>query len=184
MNNFFQTATFQNETNSFSESICIDDDTANFCQETIFFSTFANALQAEDLFGNIHDAPPEFRTVSGDLQRCLKLTNNQKEYEYTLLIFEHRQRMAVETFKHYIILNDPNEDKELKRALKSIHRDIDEKYKDNEDSVVSPSSLMSRIETVKKSKYNFKNYMSLMNGRPIHKDVDDMLNSILNKSEE
>ena len=97
----FKGRNFNHEEDDFHLAVGISEETKNICRERIFFSSFSNALQADELFDDIDDVPKQFRTVTGDLERLLSMITNPIEYEYTLLTFMMYQRMAKEVYSLY-----------------------------------------------------------------------------------
>jgi hypothetical protein len=167
-------------------------------REKIFFSSFSNALQAMDLFEDIDDAPRALSTVTGDLEKCLQMTDSQEEYEYALLSFTMYQRLTKPILAEYRMKNstDPEDREamlkhriieaimELKRGAHKEESEEDEDYPDEEKGpfAVNQTRMMTRIKYVKKSNYNFKKYMNMMTGVNDSKsdfDIEDLLGNIL-----
>jgi hypothetical protein len=166
-------------------------------REKIFFSSFCNGLQAMDLFEDINDAPRSLSTVTGDLEKCLQLTDGHEEYEYALLCFTMYQRLTKPILAEYKMKNstDP-EDREamlkhrIIEAIMELKREADksdddsEEYPDEEKGpfAVNQTRMMTRLKYVKKSNYNFKKYMNMMQGVTDSKsdfDIDGMLGNIM-----
>jgi hypothetical protein len=174
----------------------IDDTTMIQCRERIFFSHFANSLQAIELFSDPDSAPREMVTVTGDLQRCLQMINNQEEYEITLLNFMSYYRLAQEAFAHWKFENDPENSKEDKlklelfKMLKKLKESHDKEDKDSDDNDVNSDiqdtdDIIKRVDQVKKSNYNFSKYMELMGFKmKVHSEVDDMLRGLFSDNDQ
>jgi hypothetical protein len=195
---------FNHEEDDFHLAMGISEETKNICRERIFFSSFSNALQADELFDDIEDAPKEFRTVTGDLERLLSMITNPIEYEYSLLVFMMYQRMAKEVYSLYRNTDEDSaesrEEKIKMQIIKSIMKlkelkDREESGDDsNDDSVevFSKESIMDRIKLVKKSGHNFDKYLVLVKTRnndgertkPSDFDINDLLSGLFSKDDD
>jgi hypothetical protein len=196
---------FNHEEDNFHLAMGISEETKNICRERIFFSAFSNALQADELFDDIDDAPKQFRTVTGDLQRLLSMITNPIEYEYTLLVFMMYQRMAKEVYSIYRNTDENSaesrEEKIKMQIIKSIMKlkelkDREESGHDdsNDDGVevFSKESIMDRIKLVKKSGHNFDKYLVLVKTRntgeertkPSDFDINDLLSGLFSKDDD
>jgi hypothetical protein len=67
---------FDHEMDDFHLAMGISEETKTICRERIFFSTFSNSLQAEELFDDMDDVTKAFRTVTGDLERLISMITN------------------------------------------------------------------------------------------------------------
>jgi hypothetical protein len=197
---------FDHEIDDFHLAMGISEETKTICRERIFFSTFSNSLQAEELFDDMEDAPKAFRTVTGDLERLISMITNPLEYEYTLLTFMMFQRMAKEV---YIMYKNTNEDSAESREqqikmqiLKGILKlkELKDRQEAGEDSndedtgveVYSKESIMSRIKLVKKSGYNFEKYLLLVKNQNNESfrtkgsdfDINDLLSGLFSKDDD
>ena len=187
---------FNHETENFHESLGISDEIRVRCRERIFFNTFSNALQRLELFEDDDDAPKELRTVSGDLQRCLRTITDQLEYEYTLMIFNNTQRMAMESFAYYrhMLENHDNREDRIKLKIMELVEEM-RGSKDEEDPIsrLNKKSMVKRIKLVKQSHYNFDTYLNMLNRwangntqdftekKP---DIDDLLRNLFSNDED
>jgi hypothetical protein len=193
----FKQRGFNHEEEIFHRALSISDDVKNIVREKIFFSSFCNGLQAMDLFEDINDAPRSLSTVTGDLEKCLQMTDGHEEYEYALLCFTMYQRLTKPILAEYKMKNssDP-EDREamlkhrIIEAIMELKREADksdddsEEYPDEEKGpfAVNQTRMMTRLKYVKKSNYNFKKYMNMMQGVTDSKsdfDIDGMLGNIM-----
>lgn len=192
---------FNHETESFHESLGISDDIRVKCRERVFFNTFSNALQRQELFEDPDDAPKEMRTVSGDLQRCLRSITDQLEYEYTLMIFNGAQRTAMESFAYYRHMLETHDNREDRIKLKIMElveemragKDDDDDDDDEPINRINKKSMMKRIKFVKQSHYNFDTYLNMLNRwvngntqdftekKP---DIDDLLRNLFSNDED
>lgn len=184
---------FNHSKDAFHEAMSIPSYVRTKCRERIFFSSISNALQRIELFEDEDDAPKDMSTVTGDLQRCLKMISDPLEYEYTLLTFYGHQRMAMEAFGRYKFLNSKDQSKEDKlklsiinliQELKSNDDDDDDEEEDAIDKLNS-STLIERINIVKQSHYNFDTYLKLVIKKLSTRgdsdfNVDDFLKDIFN----
>jgi len=190
---------FNHEEDDFHLAMGISEETKVICKERIFFTSFSNSLQADELFDDREDAPKEFRTVTGDLERLIATITNPIEYEYTLLIFMMYQQMAKEVYSRYRNFNEDSaesrEEKIKMQILKGIMKlkelkDREEAGETSDDNdnfeIISKESLTERIKLVKKSGYNFDKYLYLVktNGMTPNKvkrsdfDISDLLSGL------
>jgi len=193
----FKQRGFNHDEEIFHRALSISDDVKNVVREKIFFSSFCNGLQAMDLFEDINDAPRSLSTVTGDLEKCLQLTDGHEEYEYALLCFTMYQRLTKPILAEYKMKNstDP-EDREamlkhrIIEAIMELKREADksdddsEEYPDEEKGpfAVNQTRMMTRLKYVKKSNYNFNKYMNLMQGISDTKsdfDIEGLLGNIM-----
>ena len=201
----FKGRNFNHEEDDFHLAVGISEETKNICRERIFFSSFSNALQADELFDHIEDAPKEFRTVTGDLERLLSMITNPIEYEYTLLTFMMYQRMAKEVYSLYRNTDEDSaesrEEQIKMQIIKSIMKlkelkDREESGDDNKDDdgveIITKESIMERIKLVKKSGHNFDKYLVLVrsrntDGEPSKRsdfDINDLLSGLFSKDDD
>lgn len=193
---------FNHGRDSFHESLGIPNETRVRCRERIFFTAISNALQRMELFEDVSDAPKEMCTVSGDLQRCLRSITDQLEYEYTLMIFNMFQRMAMESFayyRHMLETEDNREDRiklkiiELIEEMRGSNDDNDDDEEEEPINRLNKKSMMKRIKLVKQSHYNFDTYLNMLdrwaNGNVTDftekkPDIDDLLRNLFSKDED
>lgn len=173
----------------FHEALTVPDYMRSKCRERIFFSSFSNALQREELFEDADDAPKEMSTVTGDLQRCLKMIDSGLEYEFTLLNFMAYQKLAMEAYGRYKYLNSKDMPKEnkLKLSIINLMEDLRNQEQDDEDEGIdntSVNSVIKRISLVKNSHYNFNTYLKQLNielgngSKGDDFDIDDFLKDV------
>ena len=195
----FKDTKFNHEEDDFHLALGISEETKNICKERIFFSSFSNALQADELFDDIDDAPKVFRTVTGDLERLISMISNPVEYEYTLLVFMMYQRMAKEVYARYRNLNEDStesREEQLKmqiiktimklKELKDREESGDDYNDDDSLEIISKESLTERIKLVKKSGYNFDKYLNLVKNNGMTRsrekrsdfDINDLLSGL------
>lgn len=199
----FKDRNFNHDEDNFHLALGISDETKYICRERIFFATFSNSLQADELFDDMDDAPKEFRTVTGDLQRLLSMITNPVEYDYTLLTFMMYQRMAKEVYSLYKNTNTDSAESREERIKMEIIRSIMKlkELKDREESghdsddddgyeTHSKESIMQRINLVKKSGYNFDKYLVLVKNKNTSKergsdfDINDLLSGLFSKDDD
>jgi len=150
---------------------------------------FHEALTVPDYMRTIEDAPKEMSTVTGDLQRCLKMIDSELEYEFTLLNFMAYQKLAMEAYGRYKYLNSKEKTKEdkLKLSIINLMEDLRSQEEDDEDEGIdntSVNSVIKRISLVKTSHYNFTTYLKQLNtelgngntGNDF--DIDDFLKDV------
>lgn len=203
-----KTMNINHEAENFHDALNMPRNQQERCRERVFFATFSNALQAEELYEDPDDAPREFHTKTGDLARTLKLITDPLEYEYTLLMFMRLQPMAQETYAKYKAMNDDNLSRSAKGKLEILmslhdlvvrhkHDEEEESDTDNTGYVITPGSLLKRIEMVKKSHYSWETYFNMIKAKNFFYindeksskdkgsdfDIDDILRDILGKDE-
>lgn len=188
---------FNHSKDNFHEAMNISGYMRTKCRERIFFTSFSNALQRKELFEDEDDAPKDMSTVTGDLQRCLKMITDPLEYEYTLLTFYGHQRMAMEAYAKYKFLNSNTQSKEDKlkmsiinliQELKAKHDEEEEGHTtDEEDEIdnITVTNALKRISIVKESHYNFDTYLKILTKKLSNRpdsdfNVDDFLKDIFN----
>lgn len=186
---------FNHSKDQFHEAMNIPSYVRTKCRERIFFSSMSNALQRKELFEDEEDAPKDMSTVTGDLQRCLRMITDPLEYEYTLLTFYGHQRMAMEAYGKYKFLNSNEQSKEDKlklsiinliQELKSNDDDDDEdSHEEDEIDKITVNTVMKRVSIVKDSHYNFDTYLKMvtkkLSSRPDGDfNVDDFLKDVFN----
>jgi len=185
---------FNHTKDEFHEAMNIPGYIRTKCRERIFFAAFSNALQRAELFEDEDDAPKDMSTITGDLQRCLKMINDPLEYEYTLLTFYGHQGMAMEAYSRYKYLNSSSQSKEdkIKLSIINLMMDLKEKQEDEENNSkeedeidnITVNTTIKRISIVKSSLYNFDTYLKLvskkLSSRPDGDfNVDDFLKDYL-----
>jgi len=154
------------ESDKFHESLCVGNEMRLLCRERIFFVSFSHALLRKDFFEDT--APKEFSTMSGDLQRCLRMISDPLEYEFTLLIFMHYQNMCQDVTGYYNFLQEAEQDPELKAKVEILK--MLQKMKADEEGSSEPlidqlnrETLAKRIDMVKESKHSFADYLNVLN---------------------
>jgi hypothetical protein len=199
---------FNHEMDDFHLAMGISEETKTICRERIFFSTFSNSLQADELFDDRDEAPKSFSTVTGDLERLISMITNPLEYEYSLLTFMMFQRMAKEVYSMYRNTNEDSaesREQQIKmQILKGIMKlkelkdreEAGEDYNDDDDNGVeaySKESIMERIKLVKKSGYNFDKYLVLVKNQNNDSskrtkggdfDINDLLSGLFTKDDD
>lgn len=191
---------FNHQIENFHQALGISDDIRTKCRERIFFSAMSNAIQVMDLFEDKDDAPREMVTVTGDLQRCLRMITDPLEYEYTLMIFNNSQRMATETmayYRHTLESQNNKEDRVKMKILELMEEIRGSKEDDNDEDDEAPvdrlnkKTMVKRIKLVKKSHHNFDTYMNMLyswaNGEPNNHgkpDIDDFLRNLFSGNED
>lgn len=161
------------------KALNIPENVVKTCREKIFFTAIANALFVDEMYTQSKDAPRSLTTVTGDLHKCLQMSDNQLEYEVILLEFLRNHDVALSAYKHYDMMYN-NEDSETSKKFKTITKLLELKElfssEDNEDpNDITPATMIKRVKFVKKSNYNFAKYMDLLN-QMIQKEQQKKLN--------
>lgn len=179
MENVFK---FQHDAEKINLALGLSDELDLKCLDIIVFSTISNHLISEELFDSKDLAPKSLTTISGDLEKALSLCSNEDEKNYVLLIFKQTHDMAVEVVAKYKALNeaDPREKLKMELVMKLLDFRIDDiaSQVGAEHLRLTPSNLFKRLDYVKKSRYNFEKYLSLVNNK-----ADDILKNIFKEDE-
>jgi hypothetical protein len=162
------------------KALNIPENVVKVCREKVFFTAIANALFVDEMYSETKEAPRSLTTVTGDLHKCLQMSDNQLEYEVILLEFLRHHDVALSAYKHYSMLHD-NDDPELSRKFKKLQKlmelkDIitsDDEEKDSNE--ITGNTMLKRVKFVKKSNYNFAKYMDLLN-QMIKKEEEKKIN--------
>lgn len=192
----FKHTTFNHDAENFFEALNLDDEMMNLCKERVFFTTFTNALNVSEWFDSVDDAPSNIKTVTGDFEKCLNLIEDQKEYEYTLMIFHKTHDLAIQCFKRYSLHELAKNDKkeagkkvamvkllDLLTELK-MHNEEDEGIKEGILNGFTPKGLMKRIEYTKNCQGSFQVYLNMVDrykrqNNPNVDSADPAVNDIL-----
>ncbi len=190
---------------NFHETLNISADLKTLCRERVFFTAFSNSLQRYELYEDLHqDSPVELRTVSGDLQRCLRSISDPLQYEYTLLIFIGAQRASQKAFSFWLAERKAQSDPELQKKIEILRmleelRDSVKTDDDDEDSQeplieqLNDKNMNMRVNLVKQSQHSFETYMNMLNRwagsnisvpKTVTKDVQSMLTNLFSKNDE
>ncbi len=135
------------------------------CRDIIFFSAFSSFLIGDELFDDDSEKPKAISTVTGDLQKALSLLEDELERNYLLFIFRGVHDTALDAIAKYKIFESikDEEKKKLELILQLLDLKLEEKRKQEEDfEFYSPTEMFKKIELVKKSRYNFKRYLELI----------------------
>jgi hypothetical protein len=136
-------------------------------REKVIFTTISNALFVEEMYEKSSDAPKSLTTITGDLQKCITMMENELEYEIMLLMFMHYHEAAIAAFRHYNSF-ESEEDPELKKKyelfkklmeVKKLMSDDDEDKEENDPFALTKFNMIERVKFVKSSNYNFQKYM-------------------------
>lgn len=154
------------DSDKFHESLNVGEETRLLCRERIFFVSFSHVLWRK-VFEDT--APKEFGTMSGDLQRTLRMISDPLEYEFTLLIFMHYQEMCQDATGYYNFLQQSEQDAELKAKVEILK--MLQKIKADEEYSSEPlidqlnrDTLAKRIDMVQQSNHSFADYLNILNG--------------------
>lgn len=181
---FLKNAKFDHDTEHVSEGFGIDEDLLSRCKERIYFTNFSASLRSIELYPSRDLAPKNLTTITGNLEYCLSLINDEKEYEITLLYFMQYQQHANAAFAHYVFRDENNTHVDEKDRIKYKLTQLMKKLKDDEDDVKEQEDkiqeLIKRIEAVKKSNHDFSKYLQIM-GLQNYKEVDEILKNVFFK---
>lgn len=179
---FLKSINYDHSQDNFQDAMSIDQDVMIRSRERIFFSLFANYLQAEELYDDRDTAPAEFTSATGSLQRCLKAISDPVEYELTLLYFMPYSKLATEAFGYYEHLKDleKNTENSMVNELGSMLKKIMAMSSEDKEDITL-NNVSNRINVVKKSNYNFERYMELMGYvQKDYNEVNNLLNGLFN----
>jgi hypothetical protein len=136
-------------------------------REKIIFTTISNALFVEEMYSSSTEAPKSLTTVTGDLQKCMTMMDNELEYEIMLLMFMHYHDAAIAAIRHYNTF-ETEEDPELKKKyelfkklmeVKKLISDDEEDKEEEDPFELNKFNMIERVKFVKSSNYNFEKYM-------------------------
>lgn len=136
-------------------------------REKVIFTTISNALFVEEMYSDSSEAPKSLTTVTGDLQKCITMMDNELEYETMLLMFMHYHDAAISAFRHYNSF-ESGEDAELKKKyelikklmeVKKLMSDDDDDKEEEDPFGLNKFNMIERVKFVKSSNYNFEKYM-------------------------
>jgi hypothetical protein len=136
-------------------------------REKVIFTTISNALFVEEMYEKSSDAPKSLTTITGDLQKCITMMENELEYEIMLLMFMHYHEAAIAAFRHYNSF-ESEEDPELKKKyelfkklmeVKKLMSDDEQDDEENDPFALTKFNMIERVKFVKSSNYNFQKYM-------------------------
>lgn len=190
---------FNHEIESYHKALGIPDDVRTRCRERIFFTAMSNAFHRYEFYEHEDDVPKNLKTITGDLERLLNSITDQLEYEYTLMIFNNSQRMAMETFAYYKHMKESKQDKEsmIKAHIIELIETLRGKSEDNEDDEdkherpvdkLNKNTMLKRLSFVKKSHHNFDTYLNMVyrwaEGKVSSNGIDDMLKDIFSREED
>jgi uncharacterized protein (UPF0305 family) len=198
---------FNHEITTFTDAIGINDDTRIKAREKIFFCAFSSALQRYDLYGEDDEkgiCPRELKTLTGDLERVVKLATNELELYSMLIFFRQYEELAIKSFAHYKVEKDLKNDEDvvklkilelIEHVQKLKQKEEDKEENDEEDiemiDKMSKETMFKRIELVKKSNYNVDSYLKLLYKWSNHpfddssdKEITQLLNNIVNQSDD
>lgn len=179
MENVFK---FQHDAEKINLALGLSDELDLKCLDIVVFSTISNHLLSEELFDSKDLAPKSLTTISGDLEKAISLCSNEDEKNYVLLIFKQTHDMAIDVVSKYKALNeaDPREKFKMELVMKLLDFRIDDIASEMgaEHLRLTPSNLFKRLDYVKKSRYNFDKYLSLVNNK-----TDDILKNIFKEDE-
>ena len=200
----FKHTTFNHDAENFFDAIGLTDELMNLCKERVFFATFNNALNLLDFYEDPEDAPRNLKTATGDFEKCLHLIDDQKEYEYTLMIFNKTHELAIQCIKRYSLLEMAKKDKQdsdkkvamvklldLLTELK-MHHEEDEEVKEGINNGFTPKGLMKRVEYAKNCQGSFQVYLNMVdrykrqnnpNVNSTDPAVDDILKNLFNSDD-
>ena len=180
---YLKHAAFNHESKNWIESINLTKEIVDICHERILFSVFSNALNIYLNYDNPVDAPAVIRSRSGDLKLTLSTITDEREYDFTLLIFVSIHQYAVDCFNRYTLMNNMKLSPEKKQELKVV-QDIEELEAQRENragTYQSASEAIKRIELVKQSLYDFDKYMLLVETMAENQEVDNLINRAISK---
>ena len=172
-----ETFNFNHDNETIIKALGVTEEIDMKCREILFFSMISNHFMARELFDNLEDAPKSLTTMTGDLEKCIKLCSNTIESSYILLTFKDFHRMGCDAISKYTIFTESKDErkKEIELLLKILELDImKDATKSNADCMI-PTDIFKKIDLVKKSRYSFDKYLQLCNGES---EVDTILNNI------
>jgi tmRNA-binding protein len=177
-----ETFNFNHDNETIINALGVTEEIDMKCREIIFFSMISNHFMARELFDNVEDAPKALTTMTGDLEKCMKLCSNHIESSYILLTFKDFHRMGMDAIAKYTIFTESKDErrKEIELMLKIFELDIMKQASKHDSDCMIPTDIFKKIDFVKKSRYSFDRYLQLCNGES---EVDNILNNIFKDGE-
>jgi|688.fasta_scaffold92812_3 hypothetical protein len=189
---------FNHETENFNEGIGISDEISLKAREKIIFNCINNCIQRDLLYGEDTDdeAPREMKTITGDLERLIEMLDDELELYAVLFNFKSLEAVCIQTYgKYKFIKNADSREDSLKVKLISLLQELQNASSDSDDKLsidnINEKTMFKRIEFIKRSHCNFNTYMKMLkrwvNGENMDiddKDITNLINQILNKSDE
>jgi len=172
-----ETFQFNHDNETIIKALGVTEELDLKCREIIFFSMISNHFMARELFDDAADAPRALTTITGDLEKCIKLCSNTIESSYVLLTFKDFHRMGLDAIAKYTIFTESKDErkKEIELMLKILELDIMKQASKHDSDCMIPTDIFKKIDLVKKSRYSFDKYLQLCNGES---EVDTILNNI------
>ena len=159
----------------------------NRVKYAIVFETFKGCIMTEELYPDHDDAPRTLTTKSGCLEACYQHISTEAQKELLLFIFlEHHERW----------LNKYKIHTQLGSKLDEFEKELEDEEDDEKEFKLIMLKMLSGkskkeskgiqriIDTIKKSKYNFDNFIDLYelgNDDQNNTDIDDLINKALKK---
>jgi hypothetical protein len=159
--------TVDHHVENIQKALGVPHDVVISSREKIIFTTISNALFVEEMYSSSIEAPKSLTTVTGDLQKCITMMENELEYETMLLMFMHYHDAAISAFRHYNTF-EAEKDPELKKKYELLKKLMefkklmsdDEQDDEEEDPFgLTKFNMIERVKFVKSSNYNFETYM-------------------------
>ena len=197
---------FNHDVETLEDSIGMTSIGATVCRERILFTCFAAYFTGIELYGeDLESHPREFRTLTGDLQRCLAIITDPIEYEFTLLTFRNVHKVGLRAIAAYrdSLKKDENDledmiGKKLSEVFEAIMKQRHQEEQDDDDGNTKPidnlnkETLIKRVSLAKKCNNDFTTYMSMLgrhfndldianNAKP---EINDLLSGIFKKNED
>lgn len=193
---------FNHENTDFNEAVGISNKMSIESREKIIFNCIDNAMQRDFLYGEEDDdsCPREMKTITGDLERVIKMVDDELELYAILLNFKNIEKMSIASYAKYKFLKDAHSEKDnvKRKVIELVKEIIQSKNEENDDEDeneplidrFNEKTMFKRIELIKKSHSNFRTYMNMLekwaNGEEVDdsKDIMNLINQALNKSDE
>jgi hypothetical protein len=156
----------------------------NRVKYAIVFETFKGCIMTDELYPDQDDAPRTLTTKSGCLEACYSHIDTEAQKELLLFIFlEHHERW-LDKYKVHTRLGD---------KLKDFEKELQDNDDDEAEFKLMMLKMLSGrskkeskgvkriIDTVKKSKYNFDNFINIYESNNDGQNTDD-IDSLIKKA--
>ena len=158
---------FQHDAENVNLALGLSNEIDIKCIDIILFSAVSNHFLVDELFESKKEAPLQLVTMSGDLEKALSLCTNERERSYVLFIFRQTHELCYEMLTKYEVLNSSDPKEKLKMEI--VMKIMDLKLDDISEELgvrhvkMNPTEMFKKIELIKKSRYDYKNYLALSN---------------------
>lgn len=150
---------FNHESDKIPVAMGFTEEFDDLCREKVMFSAISTHFITEEFFDSEEEVPQNMNTITGVLEKTLKICKDESEKMYTLLIFRNTFDTAAQALAKYKVMQE--EDDKTKKKLSILMELVELKaLMDEEDRshITTPKDLFKKIEAVKNNLYSFEDY--------------------------